>query len=197
MVWLASHADVLRASSRAPPPRVTSLVGSGGRDEKVGGTFVNLPAAVFSVSFRPSEARTKPGRLARQNRAKTYEGNERKRLPLRQVLCLGKGKQIEREGKGALPLPFTPEILTYFFAAGGGGLYGIIKFRIIFNSNSMPLGLHKGSYAVNNAPVHSHIFSIAALRCKKNVSSHRYYTINANSRHRPFLLSSSILKQKI
>ena len=187
-----------QASSRARPPRVTSLVGSGGRDEKAGGTFVNLPAAVFSVSFRPSEARTKPGRRARQNRAKMYEGNERKRLPLRQVLCLGKGKQIEREGKGALPLPFTPEILTdIFLAAGGGGLYGIIKFRIIFNSNSMPLGLHKGSYAVNNAPVHSHIFSIAASRCKKNVSSHRYYTINANSRHRPFLLSSSILKQKI
>lgn len=25
------------------------------------------------------------------------------------------GKQIEREGKGALPLLFTPEILAYFF----------------------------------------------------------------------------------
>lgn len=46
-----------------------------------------------------------------------YEGNERRRLPLRQDLCLGKGKQIEREGKGALPLPFTPEILTYFFGS--------------------------------------------------------------------------------
>lgn len=117
LVGLVSLPRRRQASSRARPPRVTSLLGSGGRDEKAGGTFVNLPAAVFSVSFRPSEARTKPGRRARQNRAKMYEGNERKRLPLRQVLCLGKGKQIEREGKEALPLPFTPEILTYFFCS--------------------------------------------------------------------------------
>ena len=66
-------------------------MGSGGRDKKAGGTFVNLPAAVVSVSVRPSGARTKPGTRARQNRAKMYEGNETKRLRLRQVLCLGKG----------------------------------------------------------------------------------------------------------
>ena len=175
---------------------MTSLVGSGGRDEKAGGTFVNLPAAVFSVSFRPSGARTKPGRRARQNRAKMYEGNERKRLPLRQVLCLGKGKQIEREGKGALPLPFTPEILTYFFCSQRWWPVRVYLVQNYFLF-CMPLGLYKNSYAVNNAPVHSHIFSIAASRCKTNVSSHRYYTINANSRHSPFLLSFSTLKQKI